>query len=107
MKYLPLLAIGLLATPTFADEINASVKPLPNVTAAITWVPLSCEIQADASLNNCQLEDGAKVSKKDEADAIGLVDGKGHVTGAFVAGKRTRLTVKLAKGNGGRLLPIG
>ena len=107
MKYLPLLAIGLLATPAFADNVNVGVKPLPNATATITSVPLSCEIQADASLNNCQLADGAKVSKKDEADAIGQVNGKGHVTGAFVAGKRTHLTVKLRDNGGISLLPIG
>jgi len=107
MKYLPLLALTLLAAPAFADDINASAKPLSNATTTVTTVPLNCEIQADASLNNCQLEAGAKVSKTDEAKAIGQVAGKGHVAGAFVAGKRTHVIVRLDKGDGLHLIPIG
>jgi len=107
MKYLPLLALGLLAAPAFADDISASAGPLPNATTIVTAVPLSCEIQADASLNNCQLADGAKVSKADEAEAIGQVDGKGHVAGAFVAGKRAHVVVRLTRVGAIRLLPIG
>ncbi len=107
MKYLPLLAVGLLATPAFADDVNIQAKPLPNATATIDSVTLSCLVQSDASLNDCQLADGAKVSKKDEDDAIDRVNGKGHVAGAFVAGQRTKVTVVLRASDGVALLPVG
>lgn len=107
MKYLPLLAFGLLATPAFADEIIASAKPLPNATVTITSVSLSCEIQPDASLNHCRLADGATASKKDQDMAIGMINGKGHVAGAFVAGSYTRLKVVVRDSGRMTLLPIG
>lgn len=100
MKYLPLLVVGLLAAPglanpAFADEINASVQPLPNATVTLVKVDLSCTVQPDASLNDCHLADGAKASKHDEETAINWINGTGHMNGAFVAGSRTKITVRL------------
>jgi len=105
MKYLPLLVLGLLATPAFADDVDVPAKPLPNETVTSTPIALSCLIQPDASLNDCRLADGEKVPKKDEAAAIDIVNGKGHVTGMFVAGDRTRVRVILRSG-GAPLLPV-
>jgi hypothetical protein len=105
MKYLPLLVLGLFATPAFADDVNVKAMPLPNATATKPPIALSCLIQPDASLNDCRLADGVKASKTDEDAAIGMVNGKGHVAGAFTAGLRTIVTVALHKG-GMPLTPI-
>ena len=107
MRYLPLLALGLLATPAFADDVSVPAKPLLNATATINKVTLSCLVQSDASLGDCRLADGEKASKKDEDAAIGVVDGKGHFAGAFVAGQRTNVTVVLRATGQIGLLPVG
>jgi len=107
MKYLPLLALGLLATPAFADDVNVPFKPLPNATATIDKVTLSCLVRSDASLGDCRLADGAKASKKDQDAAIGVVNGKGHFAGAFVAGQRANVTVVLRSTGGLAMLPVG
>ncbi len=108
MKVLPLLALGLLATPAFADDVNVAARPLQNETAIryTTSVQLSCLIQLDASLNDCRLADGAKASKQDADTAAAQINGKGHVAGAFVAGYRTQVKVTLNKGEPLALLPI-
>jgi len=95
MKYRPLLALGLLATPAFADDVNVKVQPLANETAisGTVDVDLICTIQYDASLNACKLADGAKVSNKDEDTAITQVNGKSHVPGPFVAGVQAQVKV--------------
>lgn len=108
MKYLPLLALGLLATPAFADDVNVQAKPLANETAIpfTVAVDLSCMIGTDASLNDCKLADGAKVSKPDEDTAVAQINGKGHVAGPFVAGYRTHVKVILNKGKSLSLVPL-
>jgi len=105
MKVLPFLAVALIATPAFADDVNVPAKPLPNETATTTPVALSCLVQSDASLSDCQLADGERVSKKNTDEAIGMINGKMHVTGAFAAGSRKTVTV-LLHGGGTPLLPI-
>ena len=107
MKYLPLLALGLLATSAFADDVSVLAKPLSNATAAIDKVTLSCLVQSDASLGDCRLADGEKASKTDADAAIGVVSGKGHFAGAFVAGQRANVTVVLRSTGKIALLPIG
>ena len=107
MKYLPLLVLGLIATPAFADDVGVPVKPLANATATIDKVTLSCLVQSDASLNDCRPAEGSKASKKDEEAAIGVVNGKGHFAGAFVAGQRANVTVVLRSTGGIALLPVG
>ncbi len=155
MKYLPLLALGLLATPAFADDtfvravpipnftatmrptdtlclvkgdmmvkddvcsqnarqaprlllvddVNVPARPLPNETAipGAVAVDLTCLIQDDASLADCRLADGAKASQHDADTAIAKVNGKLHMTGSFVAGQRTPVSVAL---NFGKTLPL-
>ena len=108
MKYLPLLVIGLLATPAFADDVNVRAKPLPNETAisGTVAVDLTCLIESDASLKDCRLADGATATKHDEDAAVTFINAKGHVTGAFVAGYRTTVKVTLNVGHALPLLPI-
>ena len=108
MKYLSLLALGLLAMPAFADDVNVPVKPLANETAipGAVAVDLTCLIQDDASLTDCKLADGAKASPPDANAAIAHVNGKVHMTGAFVAGQRTYISVALHSGKPLPLLPI-
>ena len=105
MKYLPLLVLGLLAAPAFADDVNVPVTPLPNDMMMATPVALSCLIQPDASLSDCRLADGAKASKADQDAAIAHATFNIRMAGAFTAGNRTRLTILVRKG-GAPVLPI-
>ena len=99
---------GHRSSMILVDDVNVPVKPLANETAIpfTVAVDLSCMIQSDASLNDCKPVDGAKTSKPDEDTAIAQINGKGHVTGPFVAGYRTHITVILNKGKSLPLEPI-
>jgi hypothetical protein len=146
MKYLPLLVLGLMAAPAFADDLTARVMPIPNETTATArtdalclatadvmvkktcalndpklvlvddvnvpvkplsnetaiagavLVDLVCVVKDDASVNDCQLADGAKVSKQAADTAIAQVNGKVHMTGAYVVGNSTHVVVSLHVG---------
>ncbi len=154
MKYLPLLVLGLVATPAFADDPTVRAMPIPNESTAMPWhdavclangnlmvkqtcsqndpklilvddvsvpvkplanetaipgavaVDLTCLIQDDASLTDCKLADGFKASQRDADTAIAKVNGKMHMTGSFVAGQRTHVSVALNFGKPLPLLPI-
>ena len=98
MKHLPLLVLGLLATPAFADDVSLKAGPLPAETAIAgnTVVDLVCTVQSDASLNGCRLaEDTRKVSAQDRDTALGLVNGKGHMAGHVQAGSTVHLKITI------------
>jgi hypothetical protein len=151
MKYLPLLVLGLVATPAFADDPTVRAMPIPNESTAMPWhdavclangnlmvkqtcsqndpklilvddvsvpvkplanetaipgtvdVDLICTVQYDASLNDCKLADGVKVSKKDEDTAISQIDGKSRVREPFRAGVQVQEKVVLQTG---KALPV-
>ena len=90
------------------DDVNVPAKPLANETAIsrAVAVDLSCVIQADASLNDCKLADGATASKQDEAMAIGETNGKQHIAGAFTPGARTNIKIVVNVGKALPLIPI-
>ncbi len=97
MKALPLLALVLLATPAFADDVGVPVKPLGKATTVNSngVVGLVCTVQSDASLNHCQVDEGYSTSAQDSVTAIGLINGKGNVAGHVVAGSPVHLVVSL------------
>jgi len=107
MKPLFLLALALLATPAFADDVNVKAQPLPNERAikGTVAVNLICLVQTDASVSDCKVAEEDKPSDRQAADAIAAAN-KIHMTGAFKAGQTTRIKVVLNTGHALPLLPI-
>ena len=98
MKYLPLLVLGLLATPAFADDVSLKAGPLPDETAVVgnTVVDLVCTVQSDASLSGCRVSEGARrVSAQDRDTALDMVNGKGHMAGHVQAGSTVHLKITI------------
>ena len=65
MKYLPLLVLGLLATPAFADDVNVKATAIPNLYAPVGPYDVAC-LYLNGH-NACRLE-------KRHVDGLILVD---------------------------------
>ncbi len=47
MKYLPLLALGLLAPPAFAGDTTVKAMPIPNLSTSTPWKDAVCLATGD------------------------------------------------------------
>ena len=54
MKYLPLLALGLLAAPAFADDVNVKAMPIPNEIAPVGPASILCHLTGDLMIDGAR-----------------------------------------------------
>ncbi len=68
MKYLPLLALGLLATPAFADDTVAKAVPIPNESTVTPWRDALCLATGDLMVKQTCSQNAPKLVLVDDVN---------------------------------------